>query len=175
MPDRRLLAPPGSGAVGGPSVLNPGDEIDIWVVERALGQGGMGSVYRCHNREARRILAAIKVLDPSVSRVPSAKARFVREAEILFRLDHPGIVKVRNVRMEIDTPYLEMEFVDGVGLNERIGDGPTPVDQPRRGQSRASRAGAPGGPRTRRSKVGILLSLQARSRNKACLRTLRRQ
>lgn len=107
-------------------MLKPGDEIDIWVVERALGQGGMGSVYRCHNREARRILAAIKVLDSSVSRVPSAKARFVREAEILFRLEHPGIVKVRNVRMEIDTPYLEMEFVDGKGLNEKIEAGPTP-------------------------------------------------
>ncbi len=51
-------------------MLEPGDQIDIWVVEQALGQGGMGSVYRCHNKNAQRIKAAIKVLDPSLSRPP---------------------------------------------------------------------------------------------------------
>ncbi|MES2640431.1 MAG: serine/threonine-protein kinase [Myxococcota bacterium] len=104
-------------------VLQPGDEIDIWVVDRALGQGGMGSVYRCHNREAKRILAAVKVLDAAFVRLPSAKARFVREAEILFSLDHPGIVKVRNVRMDVAMPYLEMEFIDGVNLETRAREG----------------------------------------------------
>jgi serine/threonine-protein kinase len=101
-------------------LLQAGDQIDVWVVDRPLGQGGMGSVYQCHNREAKRILAAVKVLDPSLQRVPHAKARFVREAEILFGLDHPHIVKVRNVRMDLATPYLEMEFVDGQSLEERV-------------------------------------------------------
>lgn len=104
-----------------------GDEIDIWVVEAALGQGGMGSVYRCHNRSARRILAAIKVLDGSLNRIPKVQARFIREAEILFALDHPHIVKVRNVRIELDPPYLEMEFVDGRSLEARLEDGPIPL------------------------------------------------
>ena len=104
-------------------MLQPGDLIDIWVVEKPLGQGGMGSVYRCHNRSAQRILAAVKVLDPSLNRVESAKARFVREAEILFSLDHPNIVKVRNVRMDADLPYLEMEFVQGDNLEDRIYEG----------------------------------------------------
>ncbi len=105
-------------------MLKPGDEIDIWVVDRALGQGGMGSVYRCHNREAKRILAAVKVLDASLGRQALAKARFIREAEILFSLDHPGIVKVRNVRMDLAMPYLEMEFIDGVNLEARAENGP---------------------------------------------------
>lgn len=108
-------------------MLKPGDEIDVWVVDRALGQGGMGSVYRCHNREAKRILAAVKVLDANLGRQPNAKARFVREAEILFGLDHPGIVKVRNVRMDLATPYLEMEFIDGVNLEARMRQGPMPA------------------------------------------------
>ncbi|MDP2312095.1 MAG: serine/threonine-protein kinase [Pseudomonadota bacterium] len=103
--------------------LQPGDEIDIWVVDRALGQGGMGSVYRCHNREAKRILAAVKVLDASFARLPTSKARFIREAEILFSLDHPGIVKVRNVRMDLELPYLEMEYIDGINLEARAQDG----------------------------------------------------
>ncbi len=103
-----------------------GEAIDIWVVERALGHGGMGSVYRCHNRDARRILAAIKVLDYGLKRSAKARARFVREAEILFSLDHPHIVKVRNVRLDADPPYLEMEFVEGGSLERRIVAGPVP-------------------------------------------------
>ena len=110
-------------------MLQKGDEIDIWVVEKALGQGGMGSVYRCHNRSAQRILAAVKVLDASLNRVASAKARFVREAEILFALDHPNIVKVRNVRMDAELPYLEMEFVQGRSLEDVVLRGATPMTQ----------------------------------------------
>ena len=106
----------------------PGDEIDIWIVEKALGSGGMGSVYRCHNRSANRILAAVKVLDPGLRRYPEAEARFIREAEILFSLDHPNIVKVRNIRTDVDTPYLEMEFVEGESLESRLAR--APVRQP---------------------------------------------
>lgn len=105
-------------------MLQQGDEIDIWVVEHPLGQGGMGSVYRCHNRSATRILAAIKTLDPNLNRMATAKARFVREAEILFALDHPNIVKVRNVRMDFELPYIEMEFVSGHSVEAQILRGP---------------------------------------------------
>ena len=104
-------------------MLQPGDQIDIWVVERALGAGGMGSVYRCHNRHAKRILAAIKVLEVSLRRIPGAEARFIREAEILFQLEHPNIVKVRNVRTDVDPPYLEMEFVEGRSLENILAHG----------------------------------------------------
>ncbi len=110
-------------------MLEPGDQIDIWVVERALGSGGMGSVYRCHNRAASRIMAAVKVLESSLRRHPEAEARFIREAEILFQLDHPNIVKVRNIRTDVDPPYLEMDFVSGVSLEERLRSGAVPYDQ----------------------------------------------
>ncbi|MBW1881342.1 MAG: serine/threonine protein kinase, partial [Deltaproteobacteria bacterium] len=104
-------------------MLQPGDQIDIWVVENALGSGGMGSVYRCHNRSAPRILAAVKVLESSLQHVPGAEQRFIREAEILFALDHPNIVKVRNVRTDSDPPYLEMEFVEGKSLESMLQTG----------------------------------------------------
>lgn len=108
-------------------MLEIGERIDIWVVERALGQGGMGSVYRCHNREARRILAAVKVLDGELKRNQKARQRFIREAEILYAIDHPNIVKVRNIRIDADPPYLEMEFVEGDSLEGLIANGPVPV------------------------------------------------
>ncbi len=113
----------------GGRVLHEGDIIDIWVVEKALGAGGMGSVYRCHNRTATRILAAVKVLEAGLRNIPGAQERFIREAEILFQIDHPNIVKVRNVRTDADPPYLEMEFVEGQSLEHRLHSGPIPLDQ----------------------------------------------
>lgn len=110
-------------------MLEPGDAVDVWVVDRALGQGGMGSVYRCHNRNAPRILAAVKVLELPTRRQPETTARFVREAEILFGLDHPNIVKVRNIRTEHDPPYLEMEFVEGESLEDTLQRGPIEGDR----------------------------------------------
>jgi serine/threonine protein kinase len=97
--------------------------LDIWVVEQRLGGGGMGTVYRCHNRAARRIQAAIKVLDPRFSSSSDIRRRFVREAELLFELDHPHIVKVRNVRMDADPPFIEMAFVEGASLAEHLEGG----------------------------------------------------
>jgi serine/threonine protein kinase len=105
-------------------LLEEGDQIDIWVVEKALGSGGMGSVYRCHNRTAVRILAAVKVLEGSLRKFKEAEARFIREAEILFQLDHPNIVKVRNIRTDMDPPYLEMEFVEGESLEAMLAKEP---------------------------------------------------
>lgn len=110
-------------------MLQPGADIDVWVVEKAIGSGGMGSVYRCHNRHAARILAAIKTLDVGVKLVPEAQARFIREAEILFSIDHPNVVKVRNVRLDLDIPYIEMEYVEGESLESRLCRGPLPLGE----------------------------------------------
>lgn len=110
-------------------MLQPGELIDIWVVEKALGAGGMGSVYRCHNKSAKRIMAAIKVLTGAYGRSADAQMRFVREAEILFGLDHPNIVKVRNVRIDHDPPYIEMEFVEGQSLEGMLERGALPLEQ----------------------------------------------
>lgn len=110
-------------------MLEPGERIDVWVVEQVLGSGGMGAVYRCHNYAAARILAAVKVLDTGMGAQASLRARFVREAELLFSLDHPNIVKVRNVRMDASPPFIEMAFVEGEPLDARIARGPLPEVQ----------------------------------------------
>ena len=109
--------------------MNVGDAIDIWIIEKQLGSGGMGSVYRCHNRTATRILAAIKVLDQNIKKSAGAEERFIREAEILFQLDHPNIVKVRNIRTDTDPAYLEMEFIKGQSLDRRMDQGPVPLTE----------------------------------------------
>jgi serine/threonine protein kinase len=111
------------------NTLDPGSLIgDLWVVRATLGSGSMGSVLLCHNRHAPRILAAIKLLAAERVGMADARSRFAREAELLHQLDHPNIVKVRNVRLEGPTPHLEMEYVDGPSLETRIQAGPLPLD-----------------------------------------------
>ena len=106
--------------------IQPGTVIDVWCVEKRLGSGGMGAVYRCFNRAAPRIRAALKVLDPSLSYDPEIRARFIREAEVLFQLDHPHIVKVRNVNMDASPPFIEMAFCQGTPLDALLSRGPLP-------------------------------------------------
>ena len=110
-------------------MLEAGDRIDVWVVAERLGKGGMGSVYRCHNADAERIEAAIKVLEVHSSEHDETRRRFIREAEILYRLKHPNIVSVRNIRMDASPPFIEMEFVEGRSVHELIHEGARPFEE----------------------------------------------
>ncbi|MCB9685380.1 MAG: protein kinase [Alphaproteobacteria bacterium] len=112
--------------------MEEGDRIDGWVVEARLGAGGMGSVYRCRSAATDRIVAAIKVLEVNLRQNPEAGERFVREAAIVAGLDHPNIVRVRNVRTEADPPYIEMDFVEGRSLDALARQGPMPYVVARR-------------------------------------------
>ncbi len=96
----------------------PGDRIGPWIVEAALGQGAMGSVYRCHHHEATRMIRAVKLLADGA--VPQARTRFMREAETLFSLRHPAVVSVVDVALDADPPYLVMELVEGESLESRL-------------------------------------------------------
>jgi serine/threonine protein kinase len=95
-----------------------GDRIGPWVVEKALGEGAMGSVYRCHHHEATRMVRAVKILANEA--VPQARMRFKREAETLFSLRHPAVVAVVDIALDVDPPYLVMELVEGESLEARL-------------------------------------------------------
>ncbi|HEX3477797.1 MAG TPA: protein kinase [Kofleriaceae bacterium] len=78
-----------------------------------LGEGGMGTVYAAEQQSPRRPVA-IKVLH---ARSQGALARFRAEAEIMARLDHPGIARVLEAGDAGGHPFLVMEHVDGVTLD----------------------------------------------------------
>lgn len=96
--------------------MKPGDEIGSWVVEDRLGAGGMGSVYRCHNKHAPAIKAALKVLTTGAS--AGTARRFQREAEVLAKLDHPAIVRVRDFQVHEGRPFLVMSLIEGMPLHK---------------------------------------------------------
>ncbi|MGE5185061.1 MAG: serine/threonine-protein kinase, partial [Acidobacteriota bacterium] len=78
-----------------------------------LGEGGMGTVYEAEQVSPRRRVA-IKVLESASG---SALLRFQTEAQIMARLDHPGIARVLEAGDAGGKPFLAMEYVDGATLD----------------------------------------------------------
>ncbi len=84
-------------------------------VHELVGQGGMGTVYRAHDGSLNRDVA-LKVLRADLAD-PSAAARLEREARILARLEHPGIVPVHDVGILADgRVFYVMKLVRGERL-----------------------------------------------------------
>jgi serine/threonine protein kinase len=85
------------------------------IIER-LGQGGMGTVYRAHDRELHRDVALKVVRLPEAS--PDIAARMLREAHTLARLEHPGIVPIHDVGTLPDgRAFYAMKLVRGAPLD----------------------------------------------------------
>ena len=98
-------------------VVNPDFSSTKYTFIEELGRGGMGAVYLAEDRELNR-LVAIKVLNaPQVTE--DLRNRMVREAQIIARLEHPGIVPVHDVGVLPDgRVFYAMKFVRGSRLDE---------------------------------------------------------
>jgi serine/threonine protein kinase len=88
-----------------------------------LGRGGMGVVHKAHWAASGRIVA-LKRLAPGPAKDPVLVERFLREAETMARLDHPGIVTVLDRGVTAEGPFFTMPFIEGGSLRERIHAGP---------------------------------------------------
>jgi len=94
--------------------------IGRYQVLRAIGQGGMGTVYLAEDPLLKRRVA-IKVIRVTGQARHQAMLRFRREAEISAQLNHPNLVTIFDVGVEEDLgPFLAMEFVEGKSLSKHI-------------------------------------------------------
>ncbi len=86
-------------------------------------QGGLGWVYLAKDRELGRMVA-LKCLQPEPATDPEARRRFVREAEITARLEHPGVVPIYGLGglPQQASPSYAMRFVQGDTLRAIIRD-----------------------------------------------------
>ena len=94
----------------------PGERLGRYVVESALGVGGMGQVFRARDTRLQRTVA-IKVLSSEIAE-PMARHRFEREALAASALNHPHIVTVYEAGETDGHPYLVTEIVDAGTLDD---------------------------------------------------------
>ncbi len=94
--------------------LEAGVQIGDFRIERRLGAGGMGIVYRARQVSLNRIVA-LKVLGGALTR-PSDIVRFQREAQAAARLNHPNIATVHFVGQDDQQCYMAIEYVEGPSL-----------------------------------------------------------
>jgi serine/threonine protein kinase len=93
---------------------------DRYKIRRIIGQGGMGSIYLAEDIRLEGRQCALKEVQHESSLTDDtllqAQEQFLREAQILARLDHPNLPKVSDYFAEQDREYLVMDFVPGEDL-----------------------------------------------------------
>jgi serine/threonine-protein kinase len=106
--------------------LTPGSDVGGYIVERKIGEGGMGIVYAAQQvRIGKRV--AVKVLGSAFCRDPSAVQRFEQEARLVNEIRHGNIVDVfQHGELPDGRNYLVMELLEGESLSARIERGPIP-------------------------------------------------
>ena len=93
-----------------------------YVIERELGQGGMGTVYLALDRRHNRRVA-LKVLPPELAAAIGPE-RFRREIAIMSRLAHPHILALHDSGQAAGTLFYVMPYVEGESLGDRLRDHP---------------------------------------------------
>jgi formylglycine-generating enzyme required for sulfatase activity len=94
-----------------------------YLLERKLGQGGMGLVFKAQHKFIKTQHAIKVILPDLVGNDPSLAARFRQEAMAAAAIRHPNTVSVTDYGiLGGTTPYLVMEFVDGRSLHEMLAE-----------------------------------------------------
>ena len=91
--------------------------IGRYKVTEELGRGGMGVVYKGEDPVLERTVA-IKILPPKKISQKSALERFLREAKVSAKLDHPNIIKIYDIGQEEGIYHIVMEYIEGKTLGE---------------------------------------------------------
>src|SRR5665213_1640600 len=130
-----LAAPDGpTETQGEPSAAEGGERLDFltpsdkpgslgrlghYEIQEVIGRGGMGIVLRAFDDKLHRV-AAIKVMAPHMPANGAARQRFVREARAAAAVRDEHVVGVYAVEDAAEAPYLVMEYIAGVSLQERL-------------------------------------------------------
>ena len=123
-----------------PSPLTPGSAFGNYRIEREIGRGGMGIVYKAvHVLLEKRV--ALKVLPVRTPADAGHLERFFREARTAAGLHHTNIIPVFDVGQVAGTPYFAMQYIEGRGLDRilRIMQSSTEQGSPQLASSDSSR------------------------------------
>ncbi len=112
------------------SMLAPTDDPEMlgriggYEVSGVIGYGGMGVVFKAHDRSLDRVVA-IKVMAPHLAGSGAARKRFARESKAAAAVLHPNVIAIHCVADDPKLPYLVMPYISGASLQKRVeADGP---------------------------------------------------
>src|SRR6516162_2054010 len=106
--------------------LTPATILGQYEIRSPLGAGGMGEVYRAHDKRLDRDVA-IKILPEYLTTDPDRLRRFEQEARATAALNHPNILAVYQMATDNGISYLVEELLEGETLRDRLLHGPIPL------------------------------------------------
>ena len=102
------------------NTFQAGDEIGHYSIIEQIGEGGMGVIYKAHDKKLQR-LVALKFLPVSMNSDTHIRQRFLAEARAASQLDHPNICVIHDVSETPDGQlYITMPCYEGETLAKRI-------------------------------------------------------
>ena len=106
-----------------------GTKVGRYVLQRVIGRGAFGIVYKAHDPDLNRPVA-IKIPRPDVLLDSDRLARFESEVQACARLDHPGIVPLYEADLSRAVPYMASAYCPGPNLQQWMdeADGPCSID-----------------------------------------------
>jgi hypothetical protein len=99
--------------------LQAGDKVGDYEIIGVLGMGGMGKVFRVRNLISDRV-EAMKIVLPDQQADAELADRFLREIKLHASLDHPNIARLSTAFRFGNQVYMILEYVEGVGLDEKL-------------------------------------------------------
>ncbi len=96
-----------------------------YVIRDFLGRGGMGTVYRAHDRVLDEEVA-IKVLRADLAAAPGMAERFLTEIKLARRVSHRNVCRIHEYGEEGGLRFISMELVEGQSLKDLLQAGPLP-------------------------------------------------
>ena len=104
-----------TGEDGSPPMI--GQTISHYTIEKKLGQGGMGVVYRARDTRLNRTVA-LKMVLPELAADPALRRRLAAEARAASALSHPVIATVHDFEQVGECAFIVYEYVEGTNLRE---------------------------------------------------------
>jgi serine/threonine protein kinase/tetratricopeptide (TPR) repeat protein len=114
---------PGSGSVPHPifsaigaTVFHQGDILGgRYEIQKLLGMGGMGAVYKARDMEVERVVG-LKVIRPDLAGDPAILARFKQELILARQVTHKNIIRIYDLNEADGVKFITMEFIEGEDL-----------------------------------------------------------
>ena len=100
--------------------LQPGTVLgNRYEILQALGEGGMGAVYKARDRELDR-LVALKVIRPDLARNPAIIQRFKQELILARQVTHRNVIRIFDLGEADGIKFITMEFIEGKDLRSLL-------------------------------------------------------